>query len=162
MTNTLTSILVRPVHWPVNVSLLVIRWSINYDFISLTFAPHANNMRISSSGCINIIASARLRCKGFVTHSPGILNNRTVNLNQKSISSLLNVNLTILCNILYVVKWFVGKFTKLLGTFTNYLCPSLEICLIMIFFWKSRNWELSINGIGNKSFSMEKILRNFH
>lgn len=68
----------QPVHWPVIVSLLF-QWTINYDFISLTFAPHANKMRISSSGCINIIASARARCSGFVTHSPGILNNRTVN-----------------------------------------------------------------------------------
>lgn len=43
------------------------------EIVDLTFAPHASKMRISSSGCIVMMASASARCSGFGAHSVGML-----------------------------------------------------------------------------------------
>lgn len=55
---------------------------------ALTFAPQANKIRISSNGFINMMASAKALCKGFATHSVGILSKRTETKTQFQLSLL--------------------------------------------------------------------------
>lgn len=49
--------------------------------LNITFAPQANKILSSSNGCIKIMASAKALCKGFATHSVGMLNNRAIQWN---------------------------------------------------------------------------------
>lgn len=63
-----------------------------------TFAPQASKIRISSNGCIIMMASAKALCRGFVTHSEGIASTRPKNRQQihfnhgqKTFSSICNL-----------------------------------------------------------------------
>lgn len=130
----------------------------------LTFAPQANRIRISSSGCINIIASAKARCSGFVTHSPGILNNRTVNWNRtpnSSILSLLNVNRKSyvsfsreMCLLSFEIHEITGRLLQI--TSVHFVVNDFIVKIVL---WNQKLW-ITKRLLATNLFR-EKILRNF-
>lgn len=85
--------------------LQMIQCLISDTWINITFAPQANRMRISSNGCIKMIASAKALCKGFATHSVGMLRSRAILKLYNEYINFTRISQDFLQNSKFMMNW---------------------------------------------------------